>query len=118
MERTPTHQPPVFWSQFKTKGQPGTHIRIHPLLHGTELNVWEYIEREHIPVIPLYFDDVNRPRFRSLGCAPCTAPVASTARTVSEIVAELKAGTTAERSGRAQDREAEDAFESLAQRYM
>ena len=113
MEWTPTHQPPEFWSQFKTEFQPGTHIRIHPLLHWTELNVWEYIEREHIPVIPLYFDDGTGHRFRSLGCAPCTAPVASTARTVSEIVAELKAGTTAERSGRAQDRESEDAFESL-----
>ena len=47
-------------SQFKTDFSPGTHIRIHPLLHWTELNIWEYIEREGIPVIPLYFDEWHR----------------------------------------------------------
>jgi sulfate adenylyltransferase subunit 2 len=113
MEWTPAQQPPEFWSQFKTDFPPGTHIRIHPLLHWTELNVWEYIEREGIPVIPLYFDDGTGNRYRSLGCAPCTTPIASTARTVSEVVAELRTGRTAERSGRAQDRESEDAFEVL-----
>ena len=80
---------------------------------GPSSNVWEYIEREHIPVIPLYFDDGTGHRYRSLGCAPCTAQIASTARTVSEIVAELRATKTAERAGRAQDQESEDAFERL-----
>ncbi len=113
MEWTPAQQPPEFWSQFKTDFPPGTHIRIHPLLHWTELNVWEYIEREGIPVISLYFDDGTGHRYRSLGCAPCTAAIASTARTVSEIVTELRTTKTAERSGRGQDQESESAFETL-----
>jgi sulfate adenylyltransferase subunit 2 len=113
MEWNASDQPPEFWNQFKTDFAPGTHIRIHPLLHWTELNVWEYIEREKIPVIPLYFDDGTGHRFRSLGCAPCTFPIQSTASTVSEIVAELKATRIPERAGRAQDQESEDAFEKL-----
>ena len=82
MEWNASDQPPEFWNQFKTDFAPGTHIRIHPLLHWTELNVWEYIEREQIPVIPLYFDDGTGHRYRSLGCAPCTGSIESTARTV------------------------------------
>jgi sulfate adenylyltransferase subunit 2 len=113
MEWDVLHQPPEFWNQFKTELSPGTHVRVHPLLHWTELNVWEYIEREKIPVIALYFDDRTGRRYRSLGCAPCTAPIASTARTVQQIVAELRQTKTAERSGRAQDQESEDAFEKL-----
>ena len=113
MEWNSSDQPPEFWNQFKTDFAPGTHIRIHPLLHWTELNVWEYIERERIPVIPLYFDDGTGHRYRSLGCAPCTFPIQSTAKTVSEIVTELKATRTSERAGRAQDQESEDAFEKL-----
>lgn len=113
MEWTVVDQPPELWDQFKTDFAPGTHIRIHPLLHWTELDVWQYIEREAIPVVPLYFADARGFRYRSLGCAPCTEPIRSTARTVSEIVAELSATRTAERAGRAQDRESEDAFERL-----
>ena len=52
MEWNASDQPPEFWNQFKTDFAPGTHIRIHPLLHWTELNVWEYIERENIPGHP------------------------------------------------------------------
>jgi sulfate adenylyltransferase subunit 2 len=99
-------QPPEFWSQYKTEFAPGTHVRIHPLLDWTELNVWEYIQHEDIPVVPLYFDQGNGTRYRSLGCAPCTAPIQSTARTVEDIVRELSTGqlkNIAERAGRAQD---------------
>jgi len=106
-------QPPELWDQFNTDFAPGAHVRIHPLLHWTELNVWEYIEREAIPVIPLYFADARNERYRSLGCAPCTAPITSTARTVREIVDELRATRVPERAGRAQDQESEDAFERL-----
>ena len=49
-------QPPEFWNQFKTDFAPGTHLRIHPLLDWTELNIWEYIDRENIPMVSLYFD--------------------------------------------------------------
>jgi sulfate adenylyltransferase subunit 2 len=99
-------QPPEFWDQYNTDFAPGTHVRIHPLLDWTELNIWEYIERERIPIIDLYFDQGEGTRYRSLGCGPCTGPVASSARSVDEIVVELRSGrlaNVAERSGRAQD---------------
>lgn len=113
MEWNVEDQPPELWDQFKTDFEPGTHIRIHPLLHWTELNIWEYIERENIPVIPLYFANGKNERYRSIGCYPCTSPIQSTARNVSEIITELRATRTPERAGRAQDKESEDAFEKL-----
>ena len=100
-------QPPEFWNQYKTDFAPGTHVRIHPLLDWTELNIWEYIEAERIPVSDLYFDTTGTgTRYRSLGCGPCTKPVESSAQTVADIVVELRSGkfkNIAERSGRAQD---------------
>lgn len=96
-------QPPELWNQFKTSFPEGTHIRIHPLLDWTELNIWEYIKREKMPIIDLYFDRGDGKRYRSLGCAPCTSPINSTATTVDEIIEELKNTTVAERAGRAQD---------------
>jgi sulfate adenylyltransferase subunit 2 len=101
-----TDQPPEFWNQYKTDFAPGTHVRIHPLLDWTELNIWEYIEREKIPIVGLYLDRGDGMRYRSLGCAPCTGPVASTAASVADIIVELRSGrfaNIAERSGRAQD---------------
>jgi sulfate adenylyltransferase subunit 2 len=106
-------QPPEFWDQFRTDVPPGTHMRIHPLLHWTELDIWRYIKRESIPVVPLYFDRGDGRRYRSLGCAPCTATIASRARTVDDVIRELEATAVAERSLRAQDQESEDAFERL-----
>jgi sulfate adenylyltransferase subunit 2 len=99
-------QPPEFWNQYKTDFAPGTHVRIHPLLDWTELNIWEYIDRENIPVVDLYFDRGEGTRYRSLGCGPCTQPVVSPAVSVADIVMELRSGrfaNIAERSGRAQD---------------
>jgi sulfate adenylyltransferase subunit 2 len=113
MEWDATEQPPEFWNQFKTDFPAGTHVRIHPLLHWTEVDIWEYIRREAIPVIDLYFDRGDGYRYRSLGCAPCTARIRSTARTVDEVIAELRTTREPERSGRAQDQESEDAFERL-----
>jgi sulfate adenylyltransferase subunit 2 len=111
-------QPPEFWDQFKTDFAPGTHLRIHPLLHWTELDVWRYIQREDIPVVDLYFSK-NGQRYRSLGCAPCTLPMQSEAKTVAEIITELATTKISERAGRAQDKESEDAFERLrTQGYM
>ena len=101
-------QPPEFWNQFKTEFAPGTHVRVHPLLDWTEVNIWEYIERERIPLVPLYFDQGDGRRYRSLGCWPCTGPIASTAASVPDVLVELRSGQLrdiAERSGRAQDLE-------------
>lgn len=109
-------QPPELWTYYKTDFAPGTHVRIHPLLDWTELNLWEYIEREEIPVVGLYFDRGDGRRYRSLGCMPCTTPVESTAKNVSEVVEELRSGkfsNVAERSGRAQDKDDGGGLETL-----
>jgi sulfate adenylyltransferase subunit 2 len=109
-------QPPELWNQFKTDFAPGTHVRIHPLLDWTELNIWEYIGRENIPIVSLYFDRGKGLRYRSLGCWPCTKPVESSAQTVDDIIAELRSGkfaNVAERSGREQDKEDGGGLEAL-----
>lgn len=109
-------QPPEFWNQFKTDFPPGVHIRIHPLLDWTELNIWEYIERENIPTVSLYYNHGDGKRYRSLGCYPCTFPIESQSRNVREIIEELKSGqlkNIAERSGRAQDKDDGGGLETL-----
>jgi sulfate adenylyltransferase subunit 2 len=113
MEWNVEDQPPELWDQFKTDYEKDAHIRIHPLLHWTELNIWEYIERENIPLIPLYFANEKGERYRSLGCYPCTGSIKSKASNVREIIEELRHTNTPERGGRAQDKESEDAFEKL-----
>ncbi len=109
-------QPPEFWNQYKTDFAPGTHVRIHPLLDWTELNIWEYIERENIPTVSLYYDNGDGKRYRSLGCGPCTHPIDSPSTSVREIIEELKSGSLkniAERSGRAQDKDDGGGLETL-----
>ena len=109
-------QPPEFWNQYKTDFAPGTHVRIHPLLDWTELNIWEYIEREKIPTVSLYYDQGEGTRYRSLGCYPCTSPVESDATTPVAIIRELRTGkfaNIAERSGRAQDKDDGGGLETL-----
>lgn len=124
-------QPPEFWDQYKTDFAPGTSIRIHPLLHWTELDIWEYIKREHIPIVPLYYARTYNQfegrdfggkvmRFRSLGEKGITWPVESRASNIDEIIAELKTTKTSERSGRPMGAdEDESSFERLrADGYM
>jgi len=105
-------QPPEFWDQYKTDFPPGVHIRIHPLLHWTEKDIWAYTQREGIPVIPLYYAKDGK-RYRSLGDQDITHPVDSTATTIDEIIEELETTKVAERSGRAMDHDSEDSFERL-----
>jgi sulfate adenylyltransferase subunit 2 len=112
------NQPPEFWDQFRTEVPPGAHLRIHPLLQWTEIDVWRYSEREKIPMVDLYFAKDGK-RYRSLGDADITFPIASNAATIEEVIAELAATKIPERSGRAMDHEREDAFERLrAAGYM
>ena len=109
-------QPPEFWGQYKTDFAPGTHVRIHPLLDWTEVDIWEYIKREGVPVVSLYFNQGDGKRYRSLGCWPCTKPVESDASNLDEIIEELKSGKfarVAERSGREQDKEDGGGLEEL-----
>jgi sulfate adenylyltransferase subunit 2 len=105
-------QPAELWDHYNFAIPAGGHLRVHPLLHWTEIDIWRYIQREKIPVVPLYFAQAGK-RFRSLGEIGITVPIESTAGTVEEIVAELALSRTAERSGRVMDHDSEDAFERL-----
>ena len=105
-------QPPEFWDQYKTDFPLDTHVRVHPLLAWTELDVWHYIKQERIPVVPLYFARGGK-RFRSLGEKNITFPIESFATTVDEIIDELATTREPERSGRGMDQEREDVFEAL-----
>ncbi|MEQ8967706.1 MAG: sulfate adenylyltransferase subunit CysD [Azospirillaceae bacterium] len=111
-------QPPEFWDQYKTEFPEGTHVRIHPLLHWTEIDIWRYTKREGIPIVPLYLAR-NGKRYRSLGEKNITFPIDSTAATIDDIIAELETTRAPERAGRAMDHESEDSFERLrATGYM
>jgi len=105
-------QPPELWSQFQLDYPEHVHIRVHPLLQWSEVDIWKYIERENIPVIDLYFSK-NGKRYRSLGCAPCTTPIESQAKTVQEIIRELETTKISERAGRAQDQVDTHAMQKL-----
>ena len=96
-------QPAELWDVYQ--GGAAGHVRIHPLLHMTELDVWRYTQRERIPVVDLYFADGAGKRYRSLGCQSCCAPSESGARSAEEVIAELRVTTSPERAGRAQDKE-------------
>ncbi len=127
----PRNQRPELWSLYNGRVAKGESIRVFPLSNWTELDVWQYILQEDIPVVPLYFaarrpvvkrdgmlimaDDDRLPlaegevpemrlvRFRTLGCYPLTGAMESSAATVPEIIAELLAVRTSERQGRAID---------------
>jgi len=130
----PKRQRPELWSLYNVRKNRGESIRVFPLSNWTELDVWQYILREKIEIVPLYFaaerptvereglvlmvDDermrlndgeavVSRKvRFRTLGCYPLSGAIDSEAVTVEDIVAEMLASTTSERQGRAIDRDA------------
>lgn len=139
----PKSQRPELWRLYNTRIAPGESIRVFPLSNWTELDVWRYIERERIPIVPLYFaaerpvverdgvlimvDDDRMPladgevptwrsvRFRTLGCYPLTGAVESRARTVEEIIAEMRDTTTSERQGRVIDRDRSASMERKKQ---
>jgi len=106
------NQPPELWDQYKNKTKEEEHIRIHPLLGWREIDIWEYIKRENIPIISLYFAK-NGKRYRSIGCHTCCNPVVSNADTLDKIIEELKNTKVSERSGRAQDKESDYMMQKL-----
>ena len=128
----PKRQRPELWSLYNVRKNKGESVRVFPLSNWTELDVWQYILREQIEIVPLYFaeerptverdglllmvDDDRFPlngeapvsrkvRFRTLGCYPLSGAVESEATTVEEVVAEMLLTTTSERQGRAIDRD-------------
>ncbi|PWT95830.1 MAG: sulfate adenylyltransferase [Candidatus Melainabacteria bacterium] len=96
-------QPAELWHYYNLHLPQDVHVRIHPLLRWTELDIWNYIRREKLEVIPLYYAKDGK-RYRSLGCYPCTDSIESGARNVDEIIEELKSTKLSERAGRAQDK--------------
>jgi sulfate adenylyltransferase subunit 2 len=129
----PKRQRPELWALYNMRKNKGESVRVFPISNWTELDVWQYILRETIEIVPLYFADerpvverdglmllvdderiplngeepqMRRVRFRTLGCYPLTGAVDSAACTVEEIVAEMLVTTTSERQGRAIDRDA------------
>jgi len=135
----PRAQRPELWDLYNTRLAPGESIRAAPLSNWTEVDVWRYIERESIPIVPLYFaaerpvverdgqwivvDDERMPllpgetpqlrqvRFRTLGCYPLTAAVESDADTLDAIVTETLAAENSERRGRLIDHDGEASLE-------
>jgi len=139
----PRHQRPELWNLYNSRVRKGESIRVFPLSNWTELDIWQYIHRENIPIVPLYFaaprpvvqrdgalvmvDDGRLPlepgekpetrvvRFRTLGCYPLTGAHESTAATLPEIVREMFLARTSERRGRVIDRDGTGSMERKKQ---
>ena len=139
----PKSQRPELWHLYNGYKNPGESIRVFPLSNWTELDVWQYINREHIEIVPLYFaaerpiverdgmlimvdddrmrlysEDViqtRQVRFRTLGCYPLTGAIDSSAKSLPEIVLELLQSKTSERQGRAIDSDSSGSMEKKKQ---
>lgn len=112
-------QPPEIWGHYQTHCPEGTHLRVHPILQWSELDIWEYTKAQGIPYCDLYHARADAhgvlKRYRSLGEKNITFPVESAAQNIDDIIAELKTTTISERAGRTMDTETEDSFERLRQ---
>ncbi|RVW06829.1 sulfate adenylyltransferase subunit CysD [Prescottella agglutinans] len=139
----PKRQRPELWRMYNVRRSPGETLRVFPLSNWTELDVWEYIRQEDIPIVPLYFaakrpvverdgtlimvDDDRMPlrpgevpelksvRFRTLGCYPLTGAVESTAATLTDVIQEMLLTTTSERQGRVIDHDSSASMEKKKQ---
>jgi sulfate adenylyltransferase subunit 2 len=138
----PKNQRPELWNIYNTRIGKGESIRVFPLSNWTELDIWQYIYRENIPIVPLYFaakrpvverdgalimvDDDRMPlngeapalemvRFRTLGCYPLTGAVRSNATTLPEIIQEMLVARTSERQGRVIDHDQAASMEKKKQ---
>ncbi|MBM4253529.1 MAG: sulfate adenylyltransferase subunit CysD [Deltaproteobacteria bacterium] len=134
----PKNQRPELWHLYNSSVRPGEHMRVFPLSNWTEFDIWNYIRREAIPIVPLYYAvprpvivrgtqlipvDAHSPlstsesvktvmcRFRTLGCSPCTGAVASEATDIEQIIAELFASRVSERSTRIIDHDQDASME-------
>jgi sulfate adenylyltransferase subunit 2 len=139
----PKNQRPELWRLYNARKSPGESVRVFPISNWTELDIWQYIHLENIPIVPLYFsqprpvverdgtlimvDDERMPlrpgetpqmksvRFRTLGCYPLTGAVESTAATLPEIIQEMLLTTTSERQGRVIDHDQAASMEKKKQ---
>lgn len=136
----PKYQRPELWNIYNARVNRGESIRVFPLSNWTELDIWTYIYREQIPIVPLYFSaprpvverdgtlimvdddrlalnpsekvEMKTVRFRTLGCYPLTGAVESTARNIEDIILELLTARTSERQGRTIDKDAHASMEA------
>ena len=106
------NQPAELWDDYSSKIDSKGHVRIHPLLDWNEIDIWNYIKQEKVPVNPLYFSR-NGYRYRSLGCTHCTIPLKSNAKNINQIIKELETTKEEERSGRSMDKEREMVMQKL-----
>ena len=139
----PKNQRPELWHLYNTRISPGESMRVFPLSNWTELDVWNYIDRENIPVVPLYFAaprpvvrrsgtlimvadermkldpgeqaEMKQVRFRTLGCYPLTGAIESDADSVPAIIREMVSATHSERQGRVIDHDGEGSMERKKQ---
>ena len=139
----PKAQRPELWSLYNARKRPGESVRVFPLSNWTELDIWQYIHQERIPIVPLYFaaprpvverdgalimvDDDRMPlgpgevpvrksvRFRTLGCYPLTGAVESQADSLTGIIREMLLTTTSERQGRVIDHDSSGSMEQKKQ---
>ncbi len=139
----PKNQRPELWDIYNTRIHKGESMRVFPLSNWTELDIWQYIHMENIPIVPLYYakerpvverdgvlimvDDDRMPlekgeepemkmvRFRTLGCYPLTGAVESSAATLPEIIQEMLLTTSSERQGRVIDHDAAASMEKKKQ---
>jgi len=139
----PKNQRPELWRLYNARKQRGESIRVFPLSNWTELDIWQYLYLEKVPIVPLYYskvrpvverdgalimvDDERMPlkpgetpmmkkvRFRTLGCYPLTGAVESNAETLAEVIHEIAAARTSEREGRVIDHDAPSSMESKKQ---
>ncbi len=107
-------QPAELWDDYSSKLDEAGHVRVHPILDFNEIDIWNYIKKERVPVNPLYFSRDGY-RYRSLGCTHCTTPIKSAAKNVDDIIKELSTTKTEERSGRSMDKENAYVMERLRQ---
>jgi sulfate adenylyltransferase subunit 2 len=134
----PKNQRPELWNLYNSRVDKGQHIRVFPLSNWTELDVWQYIERENIPIVPLYYakprpmvvrgntlipvehdffllpgekPEMVMCRMRSLGCSPCTGAIRSEADTIEKIIDEMKLVRRSERENRVIDHDQEGSME-------
>ena len=138
----PKAQRPELWRLYNARTQPGESVRVFPLSNWTELDVWQYIHKESIPIVPLYYaaerpvverdgtlimvDDDRMPvepgeiqmrsvRFRTLGCYPLTGAIESEAATLTDIIQEMLLTTSPERQGRVIDHDSSGSMEKKKQ---
>ncbi|MDE1825239.1 MAG: sulfate adenylyltransferase subunit CysD [Candidatus Micrarchaeota archaeon] len=97
-------QPAELWDDYSSKLDTKGHIRVHPLLDWNEIDIWNFIKKEKVPMNPLYFARDGH-RYRSLGCLHCTVPLKSKVKDINGIIRELETTKIEERSGREQDKE-------------